>query len=112
MRLVLKGVATQVSLETGAEFHSLDFIDEDGDPSALVSIPVGRETVQFLMEQLRGEQEDHQGEPPAEPEEPDEEPPPPPPPAVRPPVSPRTAATFQSARKRMQQPGSDEVPPL
>lgn len=112
MKLVLKGVSTQINLEDGAEFHTLDFIAEDG-PEGILSLPVPRDTVTALMQQLRGDEEPEPAPPEEEEEEVEEEPPQPPPP-VRPPVTPRVASTFQSARKRMAaaQAGDDKVPPL
>lgn len=119
MKLVLKGVSTQIRLEDGTEFHSLDFVAEDG-PEGILSLPVPRETVTALMEQLRGEEGpplDEQGEPVEEPEEEEEEPEPPPQqhavaPAPRIPL-PRAGAPVMP-RKRMGQQGppSDKVPPL
>ncbi len=93
MKLVLKGVSTQVDIEEGTESHTLDFIFEDG-PEGVLSLPVSRETVAALLEQLRGGPEEAPQDGPAEEAEEGQEPeeqeaPVTPPPQVRPPAMPR-----------------------
>jgi hypothetical protein len=106
MRLMLKGVSTKVDIQDGTTVNTFDFIDDEGDPADVLSIPVSPESVQYLMEAL--------GQTPAaeEPPEPEEEEPPP----ALPQVPQRQAQpAFQSARKRLtpQGPGADDgVQPL
>jgi hypothetical protein len=109
MRLVLKGVATRVSIEDGTTHNTFDFINDEGDPDSILAVPVSPESVQFLMEAL-GQVE----EPAEEPEPPEDEEPPTPPPPPKPPQRAAPGPTFPSARKRLQQgPGADDgVAPL